>query len=375
MPAWNPSNILNASNPPIEMLTFHPLTVCDHRAESDDAVCLALQVPDELRAAFTFVPGQHLGLRAVIDGKEVRRTYSICSGRDEPHLRIGIRVHDKGGMSHYLARQLHVGDTVDVMTPTGRFFAEPTTGSGRRYCAFAAGSGITPILSIIRDRLAREPDCAFQLFYGNRAMSNVMFAEDLLALKDRYVERLALTFVLSREPQEVEICNGRLDTAKVLALGAALFDPAAIDSYYVCGPGSMLGDVRAGLLELGVPTERIHMERFASGVARTARTPARPTEAGRESVQVTVIADGRRRSFGMSTGGITVLDAAEAAGLQLPYSCRAGVCSTCRVKVTRGAVTMTMNYALEPWEVEQGFVLCCQALPASADLELNYDER
>jgi len=357
------------------MLSFHPLKVREHRPEGDDAVCIALEVPEELRPAFRFVPGQHLGLRAVIGGKEVRRTYSICSDREEQHLRIGLRVHDEGGMSHYLARQLRVGDTVEVMTPAGRFFTEPQAGSERGYCAFAAGSGITPILAIMRDRLAREPGCRFHLFYGNRSMSSVMFAEDLLALKDRYLDRLSLTFILSRESQDVELCNGRLDKDKVIELGARLFDPRALDAFYVCGPGSMLNDVRDGLLELAVPRERIHMERFASGIARTTRSAPATPGVGRESVRVTVLADGRRRSFAMQAGEVTVLEAAESAGLQLPYSCRAGVCSTCRVKLTRGSVTMTSNYALEPWEVEQGFMLCCQALPASAELELNYDER
>jgi ring-1,2-phenylacetyl-CoA epoxidase subunit PaaE len=304
----------------------------------------------------------------------VRRTYSICSERGGRHLRIGVRVQDEGGMSHHLARKVRVGDVLEIMPPTGRFIVPSTVGIGRSYCAFASGSGITPILGIMRELLAKEPVCRFHLFYGNRSMSTVMFAEDLLALKDRYLERLSLTFVLSREEQEVELCNGRLDQSKVALLGKSLFDPAAVDAYFLCGPGSMLADVKQGLVELGVPDERIHMERFnvRTGAARANPAVSPATQA---DVQVTVVADGRQRHFGMKKGDVTVLEAAEAAGLSLPYSCRAGVCSTCRAKVTRGAVSMQTNYALEPWELEQGFVLCCQAIPTTAELELNYDER
>lgn len=359
------------------MLNYHPLRVSELRREASDAVCIAFEVPDHLKDAYRFVPGQHVGVRANIDGQELRRTYSICSGVDESDLRIGVRIHDQGGMSRHLAANVRVGDTLDVLTPTGRFFAELDASASKTYCAFASGSGITPILGILRNVLAREPGSRVLLFYGNRSTATVMFAEELLALKDRYPERLSLHFLMSREPQDVELFNGRLDRDKTALLGSTLFDAAAVDAFYLCGPGTMIESVRDGLTSLGVDATRIHTERFATDAPPDVRRATEKTSIGLKqgTTQVTIVMDGRRRSFSMASGGATVLEAAENEGLELPYSCRAGVCSTCRTKVTRGAVTMTTNYALEPWEVEQGYVLCCQALPASAELELNYDER
>jgi ring-1,2-phenylacetyl-CoA epoxidase subunit PaaE len=338
-------------------------------------------VPEHLQDAYRFVPGQHLGIRAHVAGQELRRTYSICSGIGEKLLRIGVRVHDQGSMSRHLARNVQVGDLLEVLTPTGRFFAQPDATVARTYCAFASGSGITPILGIFRNVLAREPHSRCLLFYGNRTTASIMFAEELLALKDCHLQRFALYFLLSREPQDVELFNGRLDRAKVALLGKSLFEPGAVDAFYLCGPGSMLEDVRAELLSLGVDAARIHAEHYtteaasASGGESTAGASSSELSAAAGMTQVSVVMDGRQRSFTMPGTGTTVLEAAEAEGLDLPYSCRAGVCSTCRTKVTRGRVTMKENYALEPWEVEQGYVLCCQALPASAELELTYDER
>jgi ring-1,2-phenylacetyl-CoA epoxidase subunit PaaE len=363
------------------MLTFHPLKVADVRPEGSDALSISFEVPDTLRDAYRFIPGQHVGIRTHIDGQEVRRTYSICSGADDSHLRIGVRVHDNGSMSQYLANQLQAGDSLEVLTPTGRFFAEPTPSAARTYCAFAGGSGITPILGIVRNLLASEPESRFMLFYGNRTTATIMFAEELLALKDRYPTRLSLHFILSREQQEVELFNGRLDHDKVSLLGREVFQPLEIDAFFLCGPGTMIESVRDTLLSLGVDASRIHAERFANdmpvGAPQAAPTlQAKAKRAATEEVaQITIVMDGRQRSFAMLDEDATVLEAAERAGLELPYSCRAGVCSTCRTKVTRGTVEMLSNYALEPWEVEAGFVLCCQARPTSGELELTYDER
>lgn len=364
------------------MLTYHPLKITELRQEGSDAVCVALDVPDELRDAFRFAPGQHIGVRATIDGQEVRRTYSICSATDERHLRIGVRLHERGSMSGHLARQLRLGDTLEVLPPTGRFILTPDARAARTYCAFAGGSGITPILGIVKNVLRHEPASRFLVFYGNRTTASIMFAEELLALKDRYPQRLSLYFLMSREPQDVELFNGRLDAAKVAVLARKLFDARVVDGYFLCGPDTMIESVRAGLLDLGVEQSRIHSEHFVSDAGRVRLKPD-PQEVGLQPdlrtqealTQVTVVMDGRRRSFAMASDGTTVLEAAEQAGLELPYSCRAGVCSTCRTRVVRGAVTMMTNYALEPWEVEAGYVLCCQALPAATELELTYDER
>jgi len=362
------------------VLTYHPLKISELRTEGSEAVCVTLAVPDELREAFRFAPGQHIGVRATIDGQEVRRTYSICSGTDERHLRIGVRLHDRGSMSGHLGRKLRVGDQLEVLPPTGRFFLTPDAEAARTYCAFASGSGITPILGILRNVLRHEPASRFLVFYGNRTTASIMFAEDLLALKDQYPQRLALYFLMSREPQDVELFNGRLDAAKVGALGRELFDARGIDAFFLCGPDTMIESVKEGLVGLGVEQGKIHSEHFTSDVKargvglkpdlqRTQQAPAQ------KQTQVTVVMDGRRRSFEMPSDGTTVLEAAEQAGLDLPYSCRAGVCSTCRTRVVRGAVTMMTNYALEQWEVDAGYVLCCQALPAEPELEITYDER
>jgi ring-1,2-phenylacetyl-CoA epoxidase subunit PaaE len=361
------------------VLTYHPLKISELRPEGSEAVCVTLDVPDELREAFRFAPGQHIGVRATIDGQEVRRTYSICSGTDERHLRIGVRLHERGSMSGHLGRGLHVGDSLEVLPPTGRFFLTPDAKATRTYCAFAGGSGITPILGIVRNVLRHEPASRFLVFYGNRTTASIMFAEDLLALKDQYPQRLALYFLMSREPQDVELFNGRLDAAKVGALGRDLFEARGIDAYFLCGPDTMIESVKEGLVALGVEQGRIHSEHFTSDAKQVRPKPdprasdqAKQTQA---QTQVTVVMDGRRRSFEMPSDGTTVLEAAEQAGLELPYSCRAGVCSTCRTRVVRGAVTMMTNYALEQWEVDAGYVLCCQALPAATELEITYDER
>ena len=362
------------------MLTFHPLKVADVRPEGSDALCISFEVPDSLREAYRFIPGQHIGVRAHIGGQEVRRTYSIYSAADDSHLRIGVRLHDNGSMSQYLASQLRAGDSIDVLTPTGRFFAEAQPSVARTYCAFAGGSGITPILGIVKNLLASEPDSRFMLFYSNRTTSTIMFAEELLALKDRYPTRLSLYFILSREAQDVELFNGRLDRDKVTLLSKEVFDPLETDAFFLCGPGNMIENVRDTLLGLGVDATRIHTERFASdmpaGSAQPAATQAKPKKAAAEEVaQITITMDGRQRTFAMLDDDATILDAGERVGMELPYSCRAGVCSTCRVKVVRGTAEMEVNYALEPWEVEEGFVLCCQARPTSDELELTYDER
>lgn len=363
------------------MLTFHSLKVADVRPEGSDALCISFEVPESLRDAYRFYPGQHVGVRAQIGGQEVRRTYSICSVADDPHLRIGVRIHENGSMSQHLANQLKAGESVEVLTPTGRFFHEPQPAAARTYCAFAGGSGITPILGILKNLLTREPNSRIILFYSNRTTSTIMFAEELLALKDRYPTRLSLYFLLSREPQDVELFNGRLDRDKVTLLGQQVFEPLQTDAFFLCGPGNMIESVRDTLVELGVDAKRIHTERFANDMpAGTVPNPAavhsKPKQAEAEEVaKITITMDGRQRTFAMLDDDATVLDAAERIGMELPYSCRAGVCSTCRVKVTSGSVEMGVNYALEPWEVQAGFVLCCQAKPTSTELELTYDER
>lgn len=354
------------------MLNFHPLTVTRRTPIAEDAVCLELAPPPELASAYRFEAGQHLAVRAFIGGRELRRTYSIASAVGG-ELRIGVRV--QGEVSRYLAESLPVGGTIEALEPTGRFKPTLDPGRARRYAAFAAGSGITPVLSIVATLLANEPESRVTLFYGNRDLGRTMFLDDVMALKDRYLDRLAIHCLMTQEPQDVELYNGRLDAERIREFSRTGFDPAQIDEFFLCGPGSMVKELTAVLRELGA-TGKIHFERFAvDGGARATGSPrVAPAQPGSAVAEVAVTIDGRRRSFPMVVGR-TILESAEAAGLALPYSCRAGVCSTCRTKVVAGTVEMERNQALEDWEVEAGFVLCCQSRPTSARIELSYDEK
>jgi ring-1,2-phenylacetyl-CoA epoxidase subunit PaaE len=358
------------------MLKYHALKVTEVRAEAQDAVCLAFAIPPELRDEYRFEAGQHIGLRLAVDGEELRRTYSIVSAPGDVELRIGVRVHPQGRMSRHIASRIRVGDSLDVLTPNGSFHTPLDPRNRKTYAAFAAGCGITPVLSIAKAVLAAQPHSRVLLFYGNREAARVMFLEELLALKDVHLSRLSVHFLFTREPQDVELFNGRIDGDKIRQLAGALFEPQGVDEYFLCGPGDMIDNVSAALAGLGVGAGRIHSERF-SVAEQPAAAPIRPEKPapGKTGVEVAVVMDGRRRTFSMPMGGETVLEAAERTGLDLPYSCRAGVCSTCRTKVVKGAVEMAQNYALEPWEVEAGFVLACQSTPTTHELELDYDQR
>jgi ring-1,2-phenylacetyl-CoA epoxidase subunit PaaE len=357
------------------MLQFHPLTVATRTPVAADAFELTFDVPAALRDAYRFAPGQHLAVRAEVDGKALRRTYSIVSPPGGP-LAIGVRV--QGAMSRFLGERLQLGQAVDVMTPNGRFSPTIDPAAARSYVAFVGGSGITPVLSIASAVLAAEPNSRFRLFYCNRDIDHTMFLSEVLALKDRYLSRFVVHFVMSREPQDAELFNGRLDGAKLRLLARRVFEPGDVDEFFLCGPGTMVDDLQRALVELGA-TGRIHVERFAAAPrpssAAVPQAPAAVSSNAAAQVEVVVQMDGRRRSFTMARDGLRVLDAAEAAGLDLPFSCRDGICATCRVRVVDGHVTMDRNQGLEPWEVEAGFVLCCQARPTTSRLVLSYDEK
>ncbi|HEX4267931.1 MAG TPA: 2Fe-2S iron-sulfur cluster-binding protein [Steroidobacteraceae bacterium] len=366
------------------MLRFHSLRVAQVQAHAEDAVALALEVPAELAAEYRGVAGQHVVLRATLAGEEVRRTYSLVNAPGEPLLRIVVRVHSDGRLSTHLAQHVRPGDLLEVLPPNGSF--TPHAAAGRGTCvAFAAGCGITPVVSIARSWLETAPTGRVILFYGNRAMARAMCLEELLALKDRYLDRLSLHFLMSREPQEAEIYNGRLDAEHIRQLGASFFAPAEIAECFVCGPGDMIDTVSHTLRQLGVQSDRIRAEHFTVATANVTQAqgsapPPQMAEPGRAGgpdpalAEVTIVMDGRRRSFTMPMNGETILDAAARAGLDLPFSCRAGVCSTCRTKVVRGEVAMDQNYALEEWELQQGYVLACQSRVKTPVLELDYDE-
>jgi len=366
------------------MLTFHSLRVAGIQPEAEDAVGISLDVPGELRAIYRGLPGQHVVVKTEINDDENRRTYSVVSPPGESPLRIVARVHAAGQMSRYFAEQLNEGDELDVLPPNGSFTPRREAHGKGRYVAFASGCGITPVLSIVRSLLSADQGNRVILFYGNASTARAMCMEELLGLKDQYLDRLSLHFVMSREPQEVELYNGRIDPEKVRELARMLFSPGDVTEYFVCGPGNMIDEVSSTLRQLGVEADRIHGEHFTLATTAaaewgaetaTAAAPAAESSLAPDESEVTVLMDGRRRSFTMRMNDEVVLDAAMRAGLELPFSCRAGVCSTCRTKVVRGEVEMAQNYALEDWEVDQGYILACQSCVKTPVLELDYDEK
>jgi ring-1,2-phenylacetyl-CoA epoxidase subunit PaaE len=350
---------------------FHPLTIADVRRETPEAISIGFAVPEEMREHFAFTCGQYLTLRTKLDGAEVRRSYSICSGMDEGELRVAIKRLDGGLFSSFANARLRAGDTIEVMPPDGRFGLAPDAAAERTYVGFAAGSGITPIFSIIKSVLAREPQSHFVLFYGNKSSATIMFKDELDDLKDRFVERLSMHHILSREMQDVDVLHGRLTGDKVPALIRTAGGIAAVDDIFLCGPLAMIEDVSATLTALGLPRARIHREVF------TTETPARPLKPtlvsdAREEISLSIRIDGALHKLAMRNDE-TVLEAAERHELDLPYSCRGGMCCTCRAKLIEGAGAMDQNFSLEPWEEEGGFVLTCQFRPTTEKIALDYD--
>ena len=355
------------------MTTFHSLAVKHAHPEAEDALRIGLQVPEQLSEELRFVPGQHVAVRALIDGEEVRRTYSIVSEPGAAVLEIVPRILADGRMSRHLAQHARPGNRLEVLAPSGGFHLETDPAARRTYVVFAAGCGITPVYSILAHVLAAEPHSRCIVFYGNRTSARTMLLEDLMALKNRHLDRLSLHFVMSGEPQDVELWNGRMDGAKVAALAARVFEPGTIDAYLLCAPA--VDEIKEALLALGVDAKRIHAEHFHAARAPAPQTKAAPRAANAATATVTVVMDGRRRQFAMAMDGESILDAANAAGFDLPFSCRAGVCSTCRTRLTRGKVEMSEQYALEDWELEAGYILACSSRPTTNDVELDYDVR
>ena len=352
---------------------FHRLAVDDLRRETSDAVSMTFAIPGDLAQDYEFQPGQYLTLRTTLDGEELRRSYSICSGPDDHELRIAVKRVDGGAFSGWALDQLKSGDQLDVMTPTGRFGIVHAPEQARIHVGFAAGSGITPILSIVRGILAREPNSRFFLFYGNRTASGILFRSALEELKDRFMGRLSVFHVLSQEEQDLPILCGRLDRDKVSILLRAMVPAQAVDHVFICGPVAMSEEIAATCTELGVPAEHVHVERFVSGLGGKPRPrPVAAPEAPPKAV-ASLIVDGKRKDVPMAEGE-SVLDAALRAGMDLPYACKGGMCSTCRARVVEGETKMDVNYSLEPWELEAGFVLTCQAHPVSERLTVDYDQ-
>jgi ring-1,2-phenylacetyl-CoA epoxidase subunit PaaE len=354
---------------------FHDLTVRRIEPDTSEAVIVSFDVPPALRETYAFTQGQYLTLRKTIDGEDLRRSYSICAGVDDGELRVGVRKVKGGVFSNWINSALQPGDTIAVMAPQGRFFVPLDAAAHRHHVAIAGGSGITPILSIMKTVLAREPHARFTLVYGNRMLKSTMFKEELEDLKNRYMARLVLHHVFSDEPTDAPLNMGLMDRAKIAEFLASVIPAATIDHVYVCGPYQMNDEAEAALLAAGVPEDRIHIERF--GVAPQAGGAivhqAQPGDA--ENARIVIIRDGLKREIEFQKDQPSILDAASAAGLEVPFSCTSGVCGTCRAKLIEGQVRMERNFALDKAEVAGGFVLTCQAHPTTERVVLSFDER
>lgn len=333
---------------------------------------MTFAIPQELAGDYSFLPGQYLTLRTVMEGEEVRRSYSICSGPDDGELRVAVKKVDGGAFSSWAAEELQCGDMLDVMTPAGRFGVAHAPEQTRLYVGFAAGSGITPIISIIKGVLAREPQSRFFLFYGNRTTEGMLFREELEELKDRFLQRLSLFHVLSGEEQDIPILSGRLDGDKVRLLLRSLVPAASVDHVFICGPTAMSEGIEAACRAVGVADDRIHVERFVSEFGGKPRQKKAVEPGAPPKAMASLIIDGKRREVPVAEDE-AILDAALRAGIDLPFACKGGMCSTCRAKLVEGEAQMDVNYALEPWELKAGYILTCQARPTSGKVVVDYD--
>ncbi len=351
-------------------IAFHQLKVADIRPETDDSVSITLEVPEDLADRFVHLPGQHLVVRRDLDGEDVRRSYSICSAPGED-LRIGIKRIPDGVFSGWATTELAVGDVLEVMAPIGEFAVECRPDAARNVVLVAAGSGITPILAMATTILRDEPNSRVTLLYGNRTTRSIMFHEELEGLKNRHPERFRMIHVLSREPHEIPLFEGRIDGEKLRRLTEVLIDPAAVDGWYLCGPRSMVEELTGTLGQLGVPADRVNSELFFD--QRIEAPP--PVEASTEGMAETRFTiDGRTSLVHVDPAGPPLLDYARSVRAEVPFACKGGMCATCKARVVEGEVTLTKNYALTDDELDAGMILTCQAHPVGdAPLTINYD--
>lgn len=359
------------------MSRFHALTVKDVRKETHDAVSIAFDIPDDLLDAFRFTQGQYLTLRRDIEGEDIRRSYSICTGVHEHELRVAVKLVPGGSFSTFANQQLQPGEQLEVMPPQGKFFVPLDPSREGHYLAVTAGSGVTPIMSIVSTTLESEPKSRFTVIYGNRSTTGTLFRERLQDLKDRYLERLNIIYVFSREQHEIDLYNGRIDADKCNALFDRWVDVPKLDAAFICGPQEMTEIVRDVLTQHGMPKEKVHFELFTTGLPTASakrRQAARAGQLEAETSHIKVIIDGRTIEYNLPRNTQNILDAGNEHGADLPFSCKAGVCSTCKSKVIEGEVEMDANYALEDYEIDAGYVLSCQCYPISDKVVLDFDE-
>lgn len=358
-------------------ISFHTLAVSEVRRETPESVSICFQIPPELEETFRYTQGQNIAIRTYMNGEEIRRNYSICSAPGEPEFRIAIKRIEGGLFSTYANTSLKKGDLLEVMSPTGNFHVPLDPASRRLYMAFAAGSGITPVMSIIKTTLQLESQSQFILVYGNRNRQQIMFREELEALKNRYLSRFQLIHILSREETDTELNAGRIDAQKCRVIHEKLADLTAVDAFFLCGPEGMINTVRDTLTDIGVDRKKIHFELFHADPIRTntAVVGSPGLSASRGQSQVSVKLDGTVTRFELAFEGESILNAALRQGIDLPFACKGGMCCTCRAKLEEGRVEMDRNYALEPDEVEAGYILTCQSHPRTDKVSVNFDLR
>jgi ring-1,2-phenylacetyl-CoA epoxidase subunit PaaE len=354
---------------------FHNLTVADIRKETPDCISIAFGIPEEWKETFAFRPGQNLVLRTHVDGEEIRRNYSLCSSPLDGECRIAVKRLPGGRFSNWIHDHMHIGDSIDVLPPSGRFCPILPTQGRHTYVAFAAGSGITPVMSILSHTLATNPDSRFLLVYGNRDSRHIIFREPLEALKNRYLQRLQIMHVLSRELRDAELHSGRIDATTCHAIDRSVLPLATVDDFFLCGPAGMVETVGEQLKAMGIDPGRIHTERFhAPGIPTVQADPdqaAKPASTCRVSLRL----DGTLSYFDAPSHGETILDAAIRQGIDLPFACKGGMCGTCRARLLSGQVRMDQQFALEPEELRNGFILTCQSHPVSPELTIDFDAR
>ena len=359
------------------MIHFHPLQVKKVEKETDDCVSIEFAVPAELKETFQFTQGQNLTIKKLFNGEELRRNYSICSSPFDNKLKVAVKKVEGGVFSTWANESLKAGDVLEVLPPTGKFYTPLHTAQKKKYVAFAAGSGITPILSIIKTTLLTEPQSSFTLVYGNRTKASIIFKEELEALKDKFIDRFRVYHILSREKTDVPINSGRIDTEKLSLLFDKVIDMDTVHEFFLCGPEEMIFCIRGYLAGKGVAAEKIHFELFTvpgqkhetSNVKRQTDVEAGPV------AKVNIKVDGILFDFDLAYGSESILDAALRHGADLPYACKGGVCTTCKAKLLEGKVSMDVNWGLEPDEVEKGFILTCQSHPQTESVFVDFDSK
>ncbi len=352
---------------------FHKLAIKDIRRETPDCVSIAFDIPAEVEKEFHFIPGQNITLRKFFDNGETRRTYSICTSPSENELRVAVKIAENGLFSNFANTQLKKGDTLEVLPPTGNFYTTILASQKKEYLFIAAGSGITPIISIIKTILSTEQNSNVTLLYGNKSMASVIFKDQLEALKDKYLQRLALHYIFSREKTESDFNSGRIDVAK-LSRVSKFINLHTIDNFFICGPEQMIFTVKDFLSEKGIDADKIHFELFTTPTREHTKIYKPVEENTVEGSDITLKIDGRSFNFKLEYNGLSILEAGLSHGADLPFACKGGICCTCKAKLLEGEVDMEANYGLEKSEIKNGFILTCQSHPRSKKVVIDYDQ-